>query len=364
MAAALLGAVVATAAPVQAADEYREMRPYISGLYSHVFEEDDRDELVGGGANALDSGQGLQLSVGKAINRWLGFEIAAFGQNYDSGVRSAPTMRDYGGKIDGLFFYDRKRSFSPYFGLGLGSIQTDIKNTGRSSTDPFADVGVGFMKFFEISGAELGFRMDLRYRNIFLKDDAFGGSGQDDLGEAVLKVGFVVPLGSRPKALPAKPAACADSDGDGICDTADLCPETSRGTVVDAKGCPADKKAGKGDPNQKFEDVHFAFDRYDLTDYGKVLLDSAAGVITDLSRNYPQLKVDVSGHTDSIGTDGYNQGLSERRANVVKQYLERKGIDAGRISTQAYGESRPKATNETDEGRALNRRTEVRTREK
>ena len=365
MGAGLVAAAMLATLPAHAQEAYSEMRPYVSGLFSYVAQEDDRGDLTGEPSRAYTEGKGLQLSAGKAINRWLGFEIAAFGHNYTRDTGSS-SMRDYGGKIDGLFFYSRDPRFSPYFGLGVGSIQTDVKNGGDSSTDPFADVGLGFMKFFDVGGHDLGVRGDLRYRHIFFKEDAFNGTDQDDVGEAVLKVGIVVPLGPKPGTVAAaKPAqACADSDGDGVCDTADLCPETPKGTPVDAKGCPVEKKAAKGDPNQKFEDVHFAFDKSDLTDYAKSLLDNAAKVINDLSKNYPSLKVDVGGHTDWMGTDAYNQGLSERRANVVKQYLTRKGVDAGRMSTQAYGEARPKATNETEEGRALNRRTEVRTREK
>lgn len=362
----VLGAALA-ADSVQAQESaaaYQEMRPYISGLFSYVFEEDQRDELVGTAPNAFFEGKGLQISAGKAINKWVGVELAAFGHNYSSRGGGVGALREYGGKLDGLFFYSRDPRFSPYFGVGFGGITTERKGTSVSSTDPFADVGLGFMKFFEISGTELGFRADLRYRHIFFDEDALGGTSQDDLGEAVLKFGLVIPLGPKPVAAAPKPAACVDSDGDSVCDTADLCPETPKGTPVDAKGCPVEKKADKGDPNQKFEDVHFAFDQSDLTDYAKSLLDNAAKVINDLSKNYPELKVDVAGHTDWVGTDGYNQGLSERRANVVKQYLLRKGVDGGRITTQAYGESRPKATNETDEGRALNRRGEVRTREK
>lgn len=363
MGAGLFLAALAMSGPAQAQDEYKEMRPYISGLFSYVYEEDDRDDLLGGSSTALNAGKGLQLSVGKAINEWVGIELAAFGHNYSRGDSGTASLRDYGGKIDGLFFYSRDPNFSPYFGLGVGSIQTDIKGTNESSTDPFADVGLGFMKFFEVAGTELGFRGDLRYRHIFVDEDALGGTRQDDVGEAVLKFGVVVPLGPKPVSAAPKPAACADTDGDGVCDTADLCPETPKGTPVDAKGCPVEKSA-KGDPNQKFEDVHFAFDKSDLTDYAKSLLDNAATVINDLSKSYPELQVDVSGHTDWVGTDGYNQGLSEKRANAVKQYLLRKGVDGKRVTTQAYGESRPKATNETEEGRALNRRSEVRTRAK
>ena len=358
-------ALTLSAAQVGAADAaYLEMRPYVSGMFSYVFEDNERDPA---GSDSIEEGKGFQLSAGKAINRHFGIELAAFSHNYGTRVAGGPSFRDYGAKLDGLFFYDRDPRFSPYFGVGVGSIQTDIKSAPGggtpSSTDPFADVGVGFMKFFEVAGTELGFRGDLRYRHIFLDEDAFGGTNQDDLGEAVLKIGLVVPLGAKPVAAAPKPQACVDTDGDGICDASDLCPETPKGTVVDAKGCPADPKTDKADPSQKFEDVHFAYDKSDLTDYAKGILDSAAVVIADLAKKYPELKVEISGHTDWIGTDGYNQGLSERRAGAVRQYLLGKGVEAGRISTFAYGETRPKATNETDEGRALNRRAEVRTRE-
>lgn len=360
--AGVVGALLLTGVTANAAEEYKEMRPYVSGLFSLVFEDDDRDALAGGD---LQEGKGFQLSAGKAINRYLGVELAAFGHNYGQQTSSGGSLRDYGGKIDGLFFYDRDPRFSPYFGIGIGSVQTDIKNTSQNTTDPFADVGIGFMKFFEVAGTELGFRSDLRYRRVFLEDNSLGAVDVSDLGEAVLNVGLVIPLGPKPVvAAVVPPVACPDTDGDGVCDSADLCPETPKGTVVDAKGCPADKKSDKNDPIQKFEDVYFPFDKSELTDYAKGVLDNAAKVISGLTAKFPSLKVDVSGHTDWIGTDGYNQGLSERRANSVKQYLVRKGVDGGRINTYAYGEARPKATNETDEGRALNRRGEVRTRDK
>jgi OOP family OmpA-OmpF porin len=115
-------------------------------------------------------------------------------------------------------------------------------------------------------------------------------------------------------------------------------------------------------PNVRFEDVHFAFDKYNLTGYAQASLDGDVTTINKLSGSYPGLKVDVSGHTDWIGTDAYNQALSERRATAVKDYLVRKGVDAGRIRTYAYGESQPVAPNTTAEGRALNRRAEISTK--
>ena len=102
-------------------------------------------------------------------------------------------------------------------------------------------------------------------------------------------------------------------------------------------------------------DVHFAFDKSNLTASAKDTLNVIVRYLKDhLDRN-----VEVQGHTDSIGTDAYNQGLSERRANAVKDYFVSQGISVGRISIHGFGESKPIADNGTKEGRALNRRAVI-----
>ena len=70
-------------------------------------------------------------------------------------------------------------------------------------------------------------------------------------------------------------------------------------------------------------------------------------------------RVDLSGHTDNVGSDAYNQALSERRVNSVRDYVVGKGVDRGRVSGQGFGESKPIADNKTAEGRAKNRRVEI-----
>jgi OOP family OmpA-OmpF porin len=114
-------------------------------------------------------------------------------------------------------------------------------------------------------------------------------------------------------------------------------------------------------PNVKFEDVHFAFDKYALTDYAKTSLDNDVATINRLSHEYTNLLVDVSGHTDWIGSAAYNLALSERRANSVRDYLAHAGVESDKVHTFAYSLTRPVAPNTTTAGRALTRRAEVRT---
>jgi len=101
--------------------------------------------------------------------------------------------------------------------------------------------------------------------------------------------------------------------------------------------------------------VNFDFDKSDIRPDAAVILDEAASQLA----GHPSGNVTVGGYTDSVGTDAYNQGLSERRANSVKDYLVGKGVDASRLSTVGYGETNPIASNDTADGRALNRRVEL-----
>jgi outer membrane protein OmpA-like peptidoglycan-associated protein len=120
---------------------------------------------------------------------------------------------------------------------------------------------------------------------------------------------------------------------------------------------PAPRAAPAPPPSREkivLRGVNFDFDKANIRPDAAVILDEAVHL---LGSSGPS--VSVEGHTDAIGTDAYNQGLSERRANSVKKYLVEHGVDGSRLSTVGYGESRPIASNETREGRALNRRVEL-----
>lgn len=101
--------------------------------------------------------------------------------------------------------------------------------------------------------------------------------------------------------------------------------------------------------------INFAYDSATVQPQFQRTLDEVARVLSDYNRTY----VDVYGHTDSNGSDAYNQGLSERRAAAVADYLSTRGVTRARIGTRGFGETQPIATNETEEGRAANRRVEI-----
>lgn len=101
--------------------------------------------------------------------------------------------------------------------------------------------------------------------------------------------------------------------------------------------------------------ITFAYDRSDVQPQFQPTLNEVASVLAQ----YPKTYIDVLGHTDSDGADAYNQGLSERRASAVAAYLSSHGVQSARIGTRGYGETQPIASNTTEEGKALNRRVEI-----
>ena len=101
--------------------------------------------------------------------------------------------------------------------------------------------------------------------------------------------------------------------------------------------------------------VNFDFDKSEIRPDAAVILDEAVSIVS----GRPAVQVRIEGHTDSTGPDAYNQGLSERRANSVRKYLEQHGITASRLTSVGFGEAKPISTNDTREGRALNRRVEL-----
>ncbi|RMG19397.1 MAG: hypothetical protein D6729_05340 [Deltaproteobacteria bacterium] len=147
-----------------------------------------------------------------------------------------------------------------------------------------------------------------------------------------------------------------DSDGDGIVDRLDNCPNEPG--VKENFGCKKKQLVViRKDKLEILEKVYFASGKAKIRRRSYPLLDNVARVL----KEHPEIeKVIIEGHTDSRGSDAYNKRLSQRRADAVRAYLIRKGIDPARLEAIGYGEERPVASNETKEGRERNRRVEFR----
>lgn len=287
----------------------------------------------------------------------------------------------------------KQGSVHPYIGGGYGLVQLKIDDPSfRDSPQRKQDDDVGAWQ----AGAGLGFDLsphwtlsiDYRYLDSergkfnFLENNPDTHSKADYQAQsamATLRYYFaaeeppppVVEAPPAPAAEVVPPAAPVDSDGDGVADDLDQCPGTPVGVKVNDVGCPLPTcktpEAGQavsldgcaaGDVIV-LRGVNFEFDKSRLTANAQQILD---GVGESLIKA-PDIKVELGGHTDGKGSDEYNQALSERRSKSVRQYLIGKGVEPGRMTAVGYGESKPVADNETEEGRELNRRVELKVTE-
>jgi OOP family OmpA-OmpF porin len=150
-----------------------------------------------------------------------------------------------------------------------------------------------------------------------------------------------------------------DEDGDGVPDGLDRCPGTAPNSEVDENGCPVSEiqRALEVEGRFTFSAVNFDFDSARLRDEAMPILQEVGRVL----EGQPGVPVTVQGHTDATGPEGYNQGLSQRRAQAVVDYLVENfsGLSVSRFTVQGFGETQPVATNDTRDGRAQNRRVEI-----
>lgn len=337
---------------------------YIDGMGSAAIMDSGRD---------LDDGiAGLTGRFGKKMNDNWNIELAA--QSLDisgDSDKGGVDFEQFSGSINALWVFNRGGEFQPYLLGGLGMANSKFEGSG-SDKSPFFDIGAGAI----VPLADGKFRLR---GEVVRRDEDTDGSPVD----YILNIGFGVPFGKKaePVAVAAAPAPL-DSDGDGVTDDMDQCPGTPAGAIVDARGCELDSD-GDGvvdrldecpDTPQgvevdevgcplvvviELEGVKFRTNSADLLDGADAVLDEQAA---KLAAN-PDLLIEVAGHTDSDGDAGYNQQLSQRRAEAVRDYLISEGVAAANITAVGYGESEPVASNATPGGKAENRRVELRIRE-
>lgn len=263
--------------------------------------------------------------------------------------------------ISARFFPGNFEKWRPY--IMVGALGAKRHAGADQDWNPAAQAGIGTQVAL---GESTDLRLELGYRYDRDNDTL---PNEDGYGDYMLGISLVSRFGQLPTP-PAAPVAppppqpdCStlDGDNDGVNDCEDKCPNTEAGTIVGPDGCAKPVVIDLRGVNFKFDrpkpgETDIAPSLQTPTDDSVAILDQAV----DTLQRYPAVKVELDGHTDSIGTEAYNQKLSERRAQIVHDYLIGHGINADRIiGVKGFGETQPIATNKTDDGRARNRRTEL-----
>lgn len=382
---------------------------YVSPMFSYTLSDK---------ARGTKDGYGGAISVGKKMTDSLNIELMGTYSRFrpDGSGSSYPGYSgDFKLSSIGVGFMLFPLSSLP----DLYGIVSAAYGAGDNLPGPIANykttvfnAGVGYLYPITkriLLRAEARYQMDGHFR-----DQAGVHSGNKSaFYDGVFNLGLLIPLGTiaepAPEAAPevavTEPVAApaeADTDGDGVPDSADKCPDTPAGTQVNAEGCPLDSdgdgvlddvdecphtpagakvlpngcalmndcrtpKDGEAvdangcAANSAFvlKGVNFEFDSARLTEDSKAILDQTAETL----KSYPDIKVEVAGHTDDVGSDAYNMGLSERRAQSVKTYLTAQGVGADRMTPVGYGKTQPLVEGTTAEDRAKNRRVELKVKE-
>ena len=309
----LMGATALVLSPLTVnADDSPDWNQWsASAMAQYVVPGDDRFDV--------EDGAGFRFGLGHPLSENLSAELAAQGNTL---VRDERSGRDwqYALGADALYrFHDG--FITPYAIAGAGALFNDY--AGGNDTGPYANLGLGLE--MPVWRDRLSLRAEARYFADWT-DDSAGDSRYDD---ARFYVGVSIPLFGKPE------------------------PETRIDVVEQVV---ERERVVKEIPDlQELEGVTFEFDSADLTPNAEAVLRQVA---RDLGR-HSDVTVEIRGHTDSIGGPDYNQKLSEERAESVREFLVSQGIDETRITTRGFGYSEPVASNDTEEGRRLNRRIEM-----
>lgn len=340
-------ALAGTALQAHAMDD----RLYLTPSMNFTFADSDR---------SADDGLGAGLALGKPITPNLNMELSLSGSSLDHQTTNGDySLQSLG--VDAVYLLNRDAGFTPYGVLGLGVLRTDA--LGVDDTGLTANAGLGIMKRLSDN---IALRADARYR---WDGNSTNAQSQANFGDVIVSIGLNIALGDKaqpaPKPTPApEPVAQLAPEPAPAPVPAPAQPAPAPAPVVEpAAVAPALKtkqaaqldQAKSGDVVTILEGVNFEFDSARLRPDAVVILDEAATVL----ERRGDISVDVIGHTCSIGTNVYNQSLSERRAKSVYDYFVNKGIAADRLTTQGFGETKPAFSNASREGRAKNRRVEL-----
>lgn len=362
---------------------------YVATQVNGVWLDDNRN---------ADDDVGLTFGIGRTLSPNWDLELSIFGSEHDRANEESLTVAG-GALILKRVFY-REGRVNPFLSLGIGGTQSGF-SPGSDTTDATAHYGAGVLidlgptrsdgSAMQLRG-DLGARRGLSNSHDFtdyvaglgiqyawggavvrapvdtdgdgVTDDVdrcpgtpagtpVDGTGcplpQDDDGDGVVNESDKCP--GTPPGKKVDAVGCeidGDDDGDGILNSVDQCPTTPRGERVNNVGCPFDREL-------LLQGVKFATGSADLLPESIPILENAIATL----KRYPEVRIEVAGHTDSRGAEAFNQQLSARRAASVLEYLRAGGVPNS-LTSKGYGESEPIASNDTDEGRQQNRRVVLR----
>jgi OOP family OmpA-OmpF porin len=339
--------VDASAPPAASSDPFAGVRDIdyvgVLGNYDRADTHRGPDVKYGAGASVL-YGRHFANHWGWEANYTLSTLEAGPGNGGDYYIHNL------GGDL--TYSFGDRQHLTPFVLIGGGGSFDDVHPRQNGGASGYVDAGVG-MTTGTFWHNRIRLRAEVRASHDFISTPDHSGFTDYRAG-----IGLEIPFYElKPfQAPPAEPAVqvvkvptgLEDSDGDGVVDSKDKCPDTPPNTRVDGDGCPIPKVV-------RLEGVTFEFNKTRLRPDSQTILNWVVGIM----KKYPDMQVELGGYTDSIGSAAYNLKLSQKRAEAVKAYLVEKSIDAGRIQAKGYGKENPVASNKTDEGREFNRRVEL-----
>lgn len=263
-------------------------------------------------------------------------------------------IHNLGGDL--TYSFGDRQHLTPFLLIGGGGVFDDVNPRANGGPSGYVDAGLG-MTTGTFWHNRIRLRAEVRAVHDFISTPVHDGFTDYRAGLGIeipfyqLKPQQLAAVGEAPVQVVKTvevPTGLEDSDGDGVVDSKDKCPNTPPNTRVDGDGCPIPKVV-------RLEGVTFEFNKTRLRPDAKTILTWVLGIM----QKYPDMQVELAGYTDSIGSAAYNLKLSQKRAESVKAYLVEKGIDASRIQAKGYGKENPVASNKTDDGREYNRRVEL-----